>query len=183
MMMIGPKLSQEEIAELRQTYPVQAGSLDGLTSSAQVNFKDRVRPDDAFVYAEIVGDAEFFNIKTEHPVEIQNKYDLLGYDTSVLYLSYEVKILDDARGKHKKDNVIKVCAPATHFYAMNELQKGDRLVFPSSPSSIIDGYWAFSAREIFYVTEDEYVFSNFDESDGLVTRTGRTVQSLLREFS
>lgn len=155
-------LSSEEIAELREKYP-EKPTLHALANYvAPFSFSREANDADDILYGKV-----------------------LQSNPTQRYTVHTVYVLDTARGTIKAGQKIEVVE--RFGYEFSYITKGDCFVAPVWEWADDENRRQMYPNSMFYVTDDGYVLSVFDESDQFVNydlkiHSGMTVQALLRKY-
>lgn len=163
------KLSKEQISALREQYPIYGdiNKISPLIEVAQVKttLEEISKRADTFIYGEV----------TEE-VPVYSKYSYAQF------YGYKLKVISDTENKFSLNDEITIVAN-TEFKDYNpSLFKGMKVVIPVAESKSQQGKYNFDVF-MYYVTEDGFVLSAFDESKYLDKEySGIKVEKLLEEI-
>lgn len=156
-------LTAEEVAALRGQYPICRG-VHPIISVKKVSLEECIELSESFVYAEATGEI--------------NRYGSYGYP----FYEYALIVIKDTEGIFKKGDKITIAANAEYFEPYDpKLEKGMRVVVPVVRDSDVEGRTWYDREGMFYVTDDEYVISVFEEEAGN-EKSGMKVDALLNEL-
>lgn len=155
-------LSAEEIAALREEYP-QKDTVNPLTGYLYpFTFSREAQRADTIIYGEVMKSSKI-------------RFGIL----------HTVYVFDSSRGGVNNGTRIEVFE--RQGYEAFYLQTGDRFATPLWKKEGEETRWDLYPNSMFYVTDDGYVLSVFDESDRFLNydqkiHSGMTVQALLRKY-
>jgi hypothetical protein len=180
------RLSESEISNLRKQYPV-CGTDDMGSLAVQISetLEEKLARNNiySFVYGEVAGDREtyFYNLATGDEV-LESK--LSGTGLSVYeYYEYPILVLEDTEGYHAKGEMITIAGNMMFKDSKPELTNGMKIVVPLVENYDKESRNYFTEVGMYYVTDDEYVLSAYDEESLSNTAyTGLKVQALLKEL-
>lgn len=157
------RLTAEQIAELREKYPVCAGC-PPTVNMRDPSLEEAKGTSQTFVYGKVVGDVQYF---------VSHSYAFYGYTLSVL---------DDSEGLYQPGDTVTVIANAMMEEYDPKLIDGTEAVVPVSPEEGTDRMY-FSRAGFFYVTEEGYTLPAFAEPQGKECGLdGLKTEALLREL-
>ena len=181
-------LSETEILDLRDQYPIYGIRIPETISMQEVTLEEYIQYDslDSFVYGEVVGELSTFgkNISTGYS-ELDEKINKYVVNPSHDFYEYTISVIKDTEGRYKKGEQITIAANILFINYNPTLSDGMKVVVPvleDEPS--INREW-FHVIGMYYVTEDDYVISAYDE-DKFLTRnnmSGMKVDDLLKELA
>lgn len=162
------RLTSQQIENLRERYPVYGdiNKLNPLIEIAVVKttLKELAERADTFVYGAVL---------EEVPV-----YSVYSY---AKFYGYKIKVYEDTEGKFSAGEEITVIAN-TEFKEYNpSLAEGMKIVIPVAESKSQQGKYNFDLC-VYYVTEDGFVISAFDEKQILDKEySGLKVEKFIQE--
>lgn len=142
------RLTAQEIAALREVYPL-CGKPD-LIEMRDVPLEEYIERADTFVYGEIVGEGRYFT-------------KAFGI-RDVEFYEYTLTVLDDSEGIYENGTQITFVANALLEDSNPKLRDGMRMVVPVTAEEGVPGRTSFGTQGVFYVTEDGYAITAFDEA-------------------
>lgn len=140
---VNKRLSDEQIVELRKDYPVY-----GMNANGNDNFdfdilsavcEEHVQ---TFIYCEIVSDA--------------------SVDYPSFHAEYKVKVLKDTEKLYSEQEEIIIVGSTDEEYILPVFSKGMKIVLPIWRDDDGRRHW-YSIVGTYWVTDDEYVLSAFNE--------------------
>ncbi len=181
----GPRLSKKEISALRQQYPIcgiNAPMTVEMRTPSLSEIKNRF---ETFVYGEVVGEAETYIVQTSTGIdELDDKRDGYGISDEFEFYEYTIRVIDDTEGKKEKGKEITITANSYLIDYNPKLSDGMKIVVPvitNKKKSTRNGY---NVVGMYYVTEDGYAISAFDESSEVSRNrnSGLKVEELLKRL-
>ena len=154
------RLSPEEIEVLRQTYPL-CGTPDIVDGYWNVPVEEYIERADTFVYGEVRGDMQYYT------KDVALK--------TVEFYAYTLSVLADSEGLYEKGTEITLHNNMWLKNMTPELQDGMRILAVFNAGTEDEYRSSFAPSGLFYVTEDGYVLSTFDETE---TGTGIILSGL-----
>lgn len=143
------RLSPEEIEALRADYPICREGPDLVTVRMDVPIEEYIERADTFVYGEVTGEVEYYT-----------KDVVLRSET---FYRYTLTVLDDSEGIYEKGTRITIFGNARLETMHPKFQDGMRIIAAVSAKEEDENIASFGWN-VFYVTEDGYVLSAFDEA-------------------
>lgn len=168
----GARLSEAQIAALRESYPVCGDigkipqNIDRFGFPTWEEIKER---SDTFLYATIDGEwSKYFRT-----------YGLYG---SYSY-EYPITVIEDTEGCFEPGEMLTIASNLSLLEYNPDLKPGMKIIFPVSLEFQEETRLYFSVEGMYYVTEDDYVLSAFDEDKHAVKQkmTGKKLRALMRE--
>lgn len=159
-----PHLSEAQIVALREQYPVCGIITPLLGDMRESTLEEAVERAETFVYGEVVGDYSTYykNISTGHE-ELDAKRKANGISDVYEFYEYTINVFNDTEGKYTKGEQITL-ADNTEFMEYNpQLSDGMRVVVPIIQSKEKESRYYYGVNGMYYVTEDGYALSAFDE--------------------
>ncbi|MBQ8814923.1 MAG: hypothetical protein IJZ85_10570 [Lachnospiraceae bacterium] len=157
----GARLSQEEIAVLREQYPVNDRENPLYCRERFPVFEEDIARCDRYVVAEVVSGPDAYD---------------RGITPTTMFTTYEIKIVEDIFGNASSDT-IEISYNSGFDIEMPEMEIGSRFVI----GGMYDekrGEINIGSDMIFYVTEDDYVLSVKSE-ETRDAHTGSRVSDLI----
>ena len=169
------RLSEAEIAELREEYPVYTVFAPPMVDMKTPSLDELIDLCDCFVYGEFTGE----------PQRRVRWGSLVGVELRESYC-YPFQVIGDTEGYYKPGDVLLVeidgwwadCAPQPRI--------GMRMVFGSYESREAPGETGYMAVGTYYVTEEGHVLAAFPENEKIMkargSYTGVKVEYLLKKL-
>lgn len=174
-------LTAEEVAALRLQYPICADD-PPMVSARGLSLEECVELADSFVYAEATGEIKRYSKMIPLGNEaLEKKWKGQGIDSNVEFYEYVLIVIEDTEGKFKRGDEITIAANAMLEEYTPKLKKGMRVVVPVARDSDVKGRTWYTKHGMFYVTDDEYAISVFEE-DTRSAKSGMKVDALLKEL-
>ena len=179
------RLSQTEISELRDEYPICGVEVPPNISMRTLSLEEVKQHVDTFVYGEVVGDIHTYDKKISTGYsELDEKEKSKGLSNIYHFYEYTITVIDDTEGKYSKGEKITI-ADNTDFISYNpQLKDGMKIVVPVQKDEKVDGRHGYFVQGMYYVTDEGYAISAYDESASKVTRSlsGVKVSQLLKQL-
>ncbi len=180
-----PSLSEEQISELRAQYPVYWGAPPNV-SMREPRINEIFDRADAVILGEVVEALPEYSIgfvEKGSNTPAEKIYEKFGMSTTDSFIQYRVKVNEviagnifDGEEGSKRDIIIINNAMFKGF--MPELKPGMKIVTPvGKGEDVHEGKYWFSRFGFYYVTEDGYVLSAYNE-DEKYKFTGKTLDYL-----
>ena len=177
-----PRLTEEQISELREQYPLCKGSppLVDMDTWTLEQVKASV---DSFVYAEVVGDVSYYTVSASTGNEqLDEKRRANGINDEFQFYEYTLSVLGDTNGKYKKGEKITIAANVMFMDYLPKLSDGMRMMIPMSRDPEKPSRSYYQRDGIYYITEDEFAVSAFDEKLEPEPLSGMKVEELMQEL-
>lgn len=159
------RLSGEEIAELRQQYPMYGKKFPELAAIVWFSFEDVLKMADTVIYGEVTGD-----------------YEVYEGDVAEWY-EYPVSVIEDTKGLLSKEEQISINHTALLKEYYGELSEGMKIIVPVIKEKNGTNRYNYNVIGMYYVTEDGYVISAYDEeSRADKVYSGMYVERFLKEL-
>jgi len=155
------RLTDSQIASLRETYPIYGVKIPPLIEMHTPAFTEVKNSVETFVYGEVVGEAQ-----TYHKL----------YD----FYEYPLSIIKDTKGKYQTGDHITITANKIFEDYNPKLSAGMKVVVPVTADTEVAGRTHYTVIGMYYVTEDGYVLSAYEESD--VNYSGLKIEELLKRL-
>ena len=153
-------LSQEEIEELRELYPVN-DETPAIADMRVASFEEYIDRSDCFVVAEVVSKPD--------------KYYKKGIVTDA-FIKYEIRIIRDIWDSLEQDT-IEISYNSMFDVGMPSMEVGSKFIIGGGYNSET-GMLETNSNTMFYVTEDGYVLSVKSE-ESKNRHTGSTVDDII----
>jgi len=173
-----PCLSASQIEELRGRYPVYTQDPPNV-DTYPVPFKKLCKRIDTFAYVEITGDIQYYskNISMGDAA-----WDAKNGAAHKFY-EYPAVVISDTENKLKPGMEITIASSIMFYGYQPELSQGMKIVFGTDVWQE-DGRYSFSKIGTYYITEDGFALSAFDEElyDIKKPLSGVTKETLMQEL-
>lgn len=180
-------LSESEIAELRREYPV-CGDIRTLPPNGDllVPTWEKVKArEDTFIYCTIDGDMTTYDqyISTGNP-DLDKKRQENGIGDVYKFYEYPITVIEDAAGLFQPGDKLTIASNMDFVDYNPHLSEGMKAIVPVIRDMDEETRMQFGVNGFFYVTEDGYVLSAFDEKQASIKTaiTGEKVDVLLKEL-
>lgn len=180
-------LTEKEIQSLRETYPICGIVEPENFSIKEVTLEEYIRSEsiDSFVYGEVVGDISLYTkgISTGY-LELDEKFVYNGIGIEHDFYEYTVSVIKDTENRYNEGDLITITANALFKDYNPTLTDGMKVVVPVLENDASIGRNWFHVIGMYYVTENGYAISAYDEKEALTrsTLSGVKVESLLNEL-
>lgn len=142
---INKRLSEAEIAALREKYPIHGTKIPETVCMVQYSFEEAVEMANTVIYGEVTGDYESY------------------FSGIVDWYEYPVNVIEDTEGLFLKGEQIFI----NHTEIMKDyygtLSEGMKVIVPVIKDNDGGNRYNYSVIGMYYVTEDGYVISAYDE--------------------
>ena len=177
------KLTEEQISELREQYPLCVDKAPPLVDAVSLSLEQVKASVDSFVYAEVVGDVSYYTVSASTGNEqLDEKRRANGINDEFQFYEYTLSVLGDTNGKYKKGEKITIASNVMFMDYKPKLSEGMRMVIPVSrdPEKPSRSYYQLDG--IYYITEDGYAISAFEEKLEPEPLSGMKVEELMQEL-
>ncbi len=178
-----PRLTEEQISELREQYPLYTENAPPLVDMDTWSLKQVKANSDSFVYAEVVGDISYYTVSASTGNEqLDEKRRANGISDEFQFYEYTLTVLGDTSGEYEKGEEITIASNVMFMDYKPKLSDGMRMVIPMSrdPEKPSRSYYQLDG--IYYITEDEYAISAFEEKLEPQPLSGMKVDELMQEL-
>lgn len=176
------RLTEEQIAELRQEYPI-CGDM-GLVSMKIPTISEIKEVYDTFVYGTVKGEMSTYskNISTGSS-ELDAKRNNNGIGDTFEFYAYTVSVIEDTSEIYKAGDEISIVSNKEKIDFNPHFSDGMKVVFPAGSENGEDARVSYSVYGMYYVTEDDYAISAYDETQTMEKAlSGIKVEELLEEL-
>lgn len=180
----GQRLSEEQIAEWRQEYPICGLHLPPLVDMGVPSFDQVKENADTFVYGTVTGEMSTYTeyISTGSSV-LDTKRQNAGVSDAYTFYEYPISVIEDTAGLYKAGDCITIAANMVFVDYNPQLSEGMKVVVPVIQDSDKPGRTQFGVQGMYYVTEEDYVLSAFEESAmDMKPMSGMKVGELLKKL-
>jgi len=178
------RLSEEQIAELREEYPICCVAVPPTIYYVKPTLKEIKEQSESYIYCEVVGEmsTHYVNASTGK-VELDEKRKANGINDVFEFYAYTVVVIDDTEGKYKKGETVTIAANAGFKDYDPKLSDGMKIVCPVSRDKKNEWRSYFGGDGTYYVTDDGYAISAFEETSTYSRRSFSVikVEELLKE--
>lgn len=178
------KLTEEEILELRELYPMsdmtcalgQANPvpLDQLLDKGTVC---------TFVYGEIIGDVtESSKPYSTGDQIMDDKLEKNGLNL-LRFFEYQISVIEDTEGRYQPGDVVTIYSNAIYRDMYPEFSDGMKVIVPLAKGDEVPNRDTYGVVGMYYVTENGYAISAYDENTlASTTYSGSRVSVLLEDL-
>ena len=163
------RLTESQILELRDKYPVcgiNAPPLMEMAPDGAYQFERALERSEAFVYGEIIGDYKLYSKKvTTGYEELDQKREENGINSSYKYYEFTLSVINDTSGTYTEGDIITITDNTAFMDYNPTFVDGMKVVVPiyGRNDEKYPNRKAITAVGIYYVTEDGYAISAFNE--------------------
>ncbi len=178
------RLSKTQIAKLREQYPVCGIDVpDGLYLK-KFSLNEVIEETDSFVYGEVLGDVSTYSVALSTGNKaLDDKRKANGISDVFEFYEYTVSVIDDTEGKYTKGEQITISSNAEFLNYNPSFSDGMKIVVPVIRNKDKPTRHSYTVDGTFYVTEDGYAISAFEEdSRSRVALSGIKADALLKEL-
>lgn len=174
------RLTEEQIADLRGQYPICEASHPLVSFRENISLEECIRRAESFVYGEVVGEASYYQVSRDlGDGEFQEKQKANGVSDVNEFYEYTLRVLDDTEGRYTPDTEITISANVLLKDSYPALQEGMRVVVPVVRDDSVTTRNYYTVHGMFYVTEEEYALSAYEEPDTEKPVSGQKVDALM----
>lgn len=184
---LNDRLTDKEIQSFRNIYPICGIDEPETLSMGKATLEDYINSGsiDSFVYGEVVGDISMYNknISTGYS-ELDEKLVNSGLGIKHDFYEYTISVIEDTENRYDEGDLITITANVLFIDYNPMLRDGMKVVVPVLENdAAIDRNW-FNVIGMYYVTDNGYAISAYDEDDALTRRalSGVKVERLLTEL-
>ena len=185
---VGKKyLSEEQIEELREDYPVYQLAYPPQFSGGFPTLDQLIGDADTFVYGEIIEDLEIYskNVLTGIPA-IDEKKERMGYSSEYTFGRYRLRVIEDTENIFKPGDEIILSFNSEFIDYNPELKNGMKIVYSAFQWENDPKQTSYMTVGTYYVTDDGYALSAFPEEQKIMqargTYSGVKVEYLLKQL-
>ncbi|MDE7313883.1 MAG: hypothetical protein K2N87_20035 [Eubacterium sp.] len=179
-------LTENQIAELRDEYPICGDSeliksIVDMRIPTMSELKEHV---DTFVYGKVEGEMSSYSqyISSGNP-ELDAKRNTNGRDDIFEFYEHTVSIIEDTSGIYKAGDQISIVSNKIFIDYNPHFSDGMKVVIPSALDKEVAGRVHYDVYGMYYVTEDGYAISAFEEKRMMKKAlSGIKVEKLLEEL-
>ncbi len=158
-------LSAEEIAALREDYPIYTNTPQ-ISLRADIPFLDTVKWCHTAALVEITSSPRYYSVSLSGtlPEQLEEKWEDMDIVNRAYFFEYEAVVLEDAAGILQPRDVITLSCTKEMEECTPELKVGQKLL--TLLCKTVDGKpnrYGFDREGAYYVTEDDYILSVFEE--------------------
>lgn len=179
-------LTKEQVTALREKYPICAEKIPASLSMRKPTLERVKESSETFVYGKIEGEVETYNktISTGNS-QLDKKWAEHGITGDTKFFRYNIKVINDSENMMETGEEIQVWANYIFVDYYPRFFDDMEVVIPVSAITNDDGY-PYNAVGSYYVTEDGFAISAFDEVQAQVEDgsgySGLRVEELLNNL-
>ncbi len=158
-------LSAEEITALREEYPVYTNAPHN-SVRADVPFKTILTWFSTATLVEITSPPQYYSVSLSGtlPEQLEEKWEDMDLVNRANFYEYEAVVLEDAAGILQPGDVITLSDTMEMKECTPELKVGQKLLtLLDKAASEKPNRYVFDREGAYYVTEDDYILSVFEE--------------------
>lgn len=180
------RLSEKQISNLREQYPICGINTPIFATMSEILLEDAIDTFDSFVYGEVIGESTTYykTISTGYP-EVDAKMQSKGMSNVYEFYEYTLRVIKDTEEKYTEGETITIASNVMFKDFNPKLSDGMKVVVPVTRNTDKPSRNDYIVVGMYYVTDEGYVISAFDESKASKTRTtysGIKVDNLLNEL-
>lgn len=178
------RLSEAEVSALRNEYPVY-GDVNLFHGPMRIPTLREVKENvDTFVYGVVEGEVSTYSRSlSAGNAELDGKRKGNGINDIFEYDAYTLSVITDTEGVYKAGDKISISSPKEFAELNPVLSAGMEIVVPITRDEEEPDRNYYAVFGMYYVTEDQYAISAFDESTMMKkAMSGITVEELLNEL-
>lgn len=179
------KLSEKQIASLRNKYPICGIEIPPHVSMRTPSLEEVKERVDTFIYCEVVGEMQTYSKKISTGYsKLDEKEANKGLSNVYDFYEHTISIIDDTENIYSKGEKITIASNADFMSYNPQLKEGMKFVIPVKKYEDVEGRHGFLVQGMYYVTDDGYAISAFDESASKTKSfcNGIKVEQLLQEL-
>ncbi len=178
------KLSESLIAKLREQYPVCGIDAPGGIYLKKFSLNEIIKETDSFVYGEVIGDVSTYSVAlSTGNTALDDKRKANGINDVFEFYEYTISVIVDTEGKYTKGEQITISANTEFLNYNPSFSDGMKIVVPVIRNKDKPTRHSYTVDGTFYVTEDGYAISAFEEdSRSRIALSGLKVEDLLNEL-
>lgn len=172
-------LTESQVAALRDQYPITASAKlepDPLASveDYQLTLEEVKQYHDSIVYCEVVGKAQRHTLSLSIGfVDFDQKRADMGFDNTINVIEYEVSVIEDTEGIFQEGDTIIMRYNTRDSDLIPTLGLGQQFILPVDETTGDPPRYLSYSGGTFYVTEDGYALSAFEEEKAGLARSAR----------
>ncbi len=158
-------LSAEEIATLRKQYPIYT-NVPPTTTRADIPFMTILTWFPTATLVEITSPPQYYSVSLSGtlPEQLEEKWEDMDLVNRAYFFEYEAVVLEDAAGILQPGDVITLSCTKEMEECTPELKVGQKLLtLLDKAASEKPNRYVFDREGAYYVTEDDYILSVFEE--------------------
>lgn len=160
------RLDEAQIIALRENYPICGLEVPPMIEMMPLSLEQVKNYAETFVYGEVVGDFEIYSTKLSTGntmLDEQRKEN--GISDEYSFYEYTISVISDTEGLMRKGEKITISDNVIFMDYNPKLSDGMKVVVPiSGRDKDVASRTSFLVDGMYYVIEDEYAISVFDES-------------------
>lgn len=174
-----PRLDELQIEALRERYPVYTQD-PPTVDTYPVPFKKLCKRIDTFAYVEITGEIQYYS---KYISMGDAAWDAKNGSASSFY-EYPAVVIDDTEKLFEQGEEITIASNMMFYGYEPELSPGMKVVFAATGEWHKPKQYGFSKIGTYYITEDSFALSAFDEKLYQMKKplSGVTLKTLMREL-
>ncbi len=160
------RLEEAQIAELRNDYPICGLEAPGMIDLVPLSLSEVKARAETFVYGEVIGEFDIYSTKlSTGNTALDEQRQENGIIDEYSFYEYTISVIADTEGILKKGEKITISDNAIFMDYNPKLSDGMKVVVPimRRDNDVVNRAY-YTTSGMFYVTDDEYVISVFDEN-------------------
>lgn len=175
------RLTEYQIDSLRSEYPICEEDPETV-SIRKLSLDEWIDVADTFVYGKATGPVKHFNVTVDTGnTAFDAKLNANGINNSYEFFEYSLTIINDSEGIMKKGDTITISANSIFEEYYPKMTNGKYFVVPVRKDPKAEERYTYTADGMFYVTDDGYVLSAFEENS-IAKNSGLKVDDLLENL-
>lgn len=177
-------LTDEQILLLREQYPMAGINKPENVSMRDMPLKEVKEKFDSFVRGKVIGEKVIFTKKVSTgDIELDKKRKANGINDEYEFFEYTIQIIEDSENKFEQGEQITLAGSMLYEEYYPKFTNGMEVVVPVIEDKVKDSF-SYSVMGTYYVTDDGYALSAFDESTAQMKRSynGIKVEDLLKQL-
>lgn len=187
------RLSEEEILQLREEYPISGLESPPMVDMMQVTLEEYIESINkynepgafTFVYGEVVGEAFTYDEYISTGIEaLDDKNKSNGIDLNHEFYGYKISVIKDTEGRYQEGDQIVISANIMFIEYNPTFSDGMRVVVPVLENDPSDNEVWYDVVGMYYITENDYAISAYDEETLLEREpmSGMHIDKLLKQL-
>ncbi len=179
------RLSEAQIEALRSEYPIYGTKLPPLAEMITPTMEKIRGRVDTFIYGTIEGDMTVYpKYISTGDKELDEKRERVGLGNTYDFYKYTLSVIEDTAGILQKGDKIELVSNLDFVKYNPTFTDQMKIVVPASPEEENPNQFAYNVYGTYYVTEDGYTISAFNEKKAEMKESlnGLKVEQLLDEL-
>lgn len=161
----GERLSEDQINLLRADYPICSQTPEGV-SLKKLSLEEWITVANTFVYGKVTGSVKHYKVTVGTGNEaFDAKLKTNGISNNETFFQYTMTVIDDSEGILAEGDVITISANSVFEDCYPRLSNNMSIVVPILRDSKNLSDYTYTADGMFYITNDGYALSAFEETN------------------